>query len=320
MLDATQSMQQPLESPSSSTQSMSPAFTSNYSSMASTSSSANNSPMMAHSFNANSPIQPTKRSPKKTLHVNEWNGEFSSGNSDHKLHEKYQLRASGLGNRYEEMTIGERLHRFAKVSVAESQITPWCGDKQINDKLERTGKTIAVRVPEPVLDGMDPIQDPTKHRITRLQKKREISDQTKAQRITSKLFSQIAHSIPDVSYNPLTALQLMQSSESHVLFLRAADVGSPINIYTTNDIHQKHAQEREFVYALQRARQGDKRALVDYYMSKGGDDDDTTTPAAAADDDENHQVSTSPSLYTFSLANPPSQYYTYSHTNPPSQY
>ena len=179
------------------------------------------------------------------------------------------MRASGLGTRNEEMTIGERLHRFAKVSVAETQITPWCDDKQINDKLEKNGKKVTVKVPEPVMNGMEPIQDPTKHRITRLQKTREIIDQTKAQRITSKLFSQIAHSIPDVSYNPLTALQLMKSSGSHELFLRAADAGSPINVYTTNDIQQKHAQEREFVYALQRARQGDKRALFDYYMSKG---------------------------------------------------
>ena len=279
--NSTSMFDTPLQSPTSSTQSMSPMFNNNNHSMSSTSSFANNSPM-THSFNVNSP---TKKSIKKPLHTHEWNGEFS-GNNENKLQEKYQLRASGLGTRNEEMTIGERLHRFAKVSVAESQITPWCDDKQINDKLERNGKTISVKAPEPVIDGMDPILDPTKHRITRLQKNREISDQTKAKRITSKMFSQIAHSIPDVSYNPLTALQLMKSSESHVLFLRAADVGSPINVYTTEDIQKKHAQEREFVYALQRARRGDKRALVDYYMSKGGNDDEN---AAATMDDVNRE-------------------------------
>lgn len=286
--NSTSMLDTPLQSPTSSTQSMSPLFNNNNnnnnSKAASTSSSANNSPMNHHSFNVNSP---TKKSTKKTLHTHEWNGEFS-GNNENKLQEKYQLRASGLGTRNEEMTLGERLHRYAKISIAESQITPWCDDKQINDKLERNGKTISVKAPEPVINGMDPILDPTKHRITRLQKNREISDQTKAKSITKKMFSQIAHSIPDVSYNPLTALQLMKSSESHVLFLRAADVGSPINVYTTEDIQKKHAQEREFVYALQRARQGDKRALVDYYMSKGGNDDEDNDNTAAADFDDGY--------------------------------
>ena len=47
-----------------------------------------------------------------------------------KASEKYKMRQSGI-NVKGNFTITERLHRFAKVSVAEAQITPWCSEKQV---------------------------------------------------------------------------------------------------------------------------------------------------------------------------------------------
>lgn len=235
------------------------------------SSSAVNSPNMKKS---------TTRSPTKSAAAAaavdrpEWN-EFCT--SVHlKACGKYALRSNVMTGK-DDLSISDRLTRFQNRSVAQAQQNPWCADKQINDKLvTSTGKPIRTKVPEPIFDDEGVPVDRTKPRIVRLQKAFGKDEQHRAEKHRTNAFSQIAHSIPDVNYNPLTALQLMKSPEGARRFMRAADTGSP-EAYITHDVGRKHDAEREFVHALQEARRGNKRALFDYYMSKGSDDDGSSS-------------------------------------------
>ena len=104
-----------------------------------------------------------------------------------------------------------------------------CPDKQINDKIARkTGKPIPTQAPTAIFgDTYEPNQDKTKSRIVRLQKERNEENIKNDEKWRTQQFAQAARSIPDVYYNPLTALQKMQSGDSHHLFMQAADSGRP---------------------------------------------------------------------------------------------
>ena len=146
-----------------------------------------------------------------------------------------------------------------------------CPDKQINDNIaRRTGKPIPTQVPTAVFgDSYEPYQDKTKSRIVRLQKERNSENVKNDEKWRTQQYAQAAQSIPNVHYNPMTALQKMQSGECYQLFLQAADSGRPDVYLTKRQSDPRHEAEREFVTALQAARSGDQRALFDYYMSKG---------------------------------------------------
>ena len=125
-------------------------------------------------------------------------------------------------------------------------------------------------MPEAVFgDSYEPYQDKTKSRIVRLQKERNFENIKNDEKWRTQQYAQAAQSIPDVHYNPLTALQKMRSGECYQLFLQAADSGRPDVYLTKRHSDPRHDAEREFVTALQAARTGDQRALFDYYMSKG---------------------------------------------------
>jgi hypothetical protein len=64
----------------------------------------------------------------------EWEQSFFK--IDVKASDVYKLKQSGI-NVKGNFTIAERLNRFAKVSVAEAQITPWCSEKQVRKRGRR---------------------------------------------------------------------------------------------------------------------------------------------------------------------------------------
>lgn len=114
------------------------------------------------------------------------------------------------------------------------------------------------------------MEDPKNAVIHELKRDRVAREKKRDKKLKHKLHSLSAWSVPDVAYNPLTALALMRSHDGARLYERATDSGSPA-AYMSKSMDRKHAAERDFVLALQAARQGDQRALVDYYMTRGDD-------------------------------------------------
>lgn len=213
--------------------------------------------------------QATRRKPPDA-DTAKWNDGFQVIHE--KANDKYKLRCSGIELK-SNLTLTERLNRYAKMTVAQAQITPWCPEKQLNDRLVlQTCKPVPTKASSHVLgDEYEAYQDKTKDRIDRLQRNRNAGNLRQAEKWSTKLFAQRAQGIPDVHYNPLTALQLMKSAGREALFQHAVETGLP-DVYTVTDLGRKHDAEKDFVMALGAARQGDKRALFDYYMRRGVDE------------------------------------------------
>jgi hypothetical protein len=152
-----------------------------------------------------------------------------------------------------------------------------CSDKLVSS----TGKPIKVKVPVPVFAEYGPAEDPKNEVILELKKERVAKEKKRDKKLKHKLHSLSAWNVPDVAYNPLTALALMRSHDGGRLYERATDSGSPA-AYMSKSMDRKHEAERDFVLALQAARLGDRRALVDYYMARGGDGGDGDGHAAGS--------------------------------------
>jgi hypothetical protein len=132
------------------------------------------------------------------------------------------------------------------MSVAEQMPLPFCVDKQENDRLLRAGKPIKMKTPV-ALDGEDePFRDLFKERIDDLQKVRKDEVRIKEKKLKDKLFRESVLSIPDVKYNPNTALQLMRSSDGGKLFATAVKSRSS-KAFTTSRLELKHSAEQEYM-------------------------------------------------------------------------
>ena len=165
--------------------------------------------------------------------------------------------------------------RYAKLSVPEGIPALFCTDKYENDKLiarSTGGRPILTKPPVPFLYEDEPFRDIYKDRITLLQKEFKEDSIIKQKNITKKMYSKAACEIPDVLYNPFTALKLMKSKERKKLFLNAANTGLPL-AYTTSasDYTRQHDTERAFIIALTAARNGNQYALAEYYKNINDD-------------------------------------------------
>ena len=136
----------------------------------------------------------------------------------------------------------------------------------------QTGRPIPAKRPDGFYgESWAPYEDPTSGHIARLKEEREADEQRRDAARRRKHFTERAKDIPDVPYNPMTALQRMRSAQGAQLFEHAVETGSAA-AYLSDDFGRKHEAEKEFVAALQAARRGDRRALLDYYMFKGAED------------------------------------------------
>lgn len=114
--------------------------------------------------------------------------------------EVYALKASGINN--VKLPLNERLNRFASRTVAETQINPFCSEKQKNDQIEAaTGVPTKVKKSSPV-KGVQKYYDPLETQFKNMQKFHHES--MKQQAIGKEINNYIANvkEIPQVDYHP----------------------------------------------------------------------------------------------------------------------
>ena len=110
--------------------------------------------------------------------------------------------------------------RFAGISVGESASKLFCEIKQKNDQKEQAGEKFLPKKIE-TENGEEPYRDLLKNRVDIIQKNRKILLDNREKKMRTKNFKESVRTIPNVLYNPHTALQLMKSTEGGNLFSNA---------------------------------------------------------------------------------------------------
>ena len=166
-----------------------------------------------------------------------------------------------------------------------------------------TGETVKIKKPETV--SIDECNEKlTKIRIEEINKNLKNKMSMRNKKLKNKMFKESVNSIPNVSYNPHTAIQFIKSTGYSNLFNSSyLNNSNNNNIYNnnednneneenkldelsfctdndddkimiekmkkhlnTNDINKKHEIEQNYLIALDKAKNGNKRALFDFFM------------------------------------------------------
>ena len=122
----------------------------------------------------------------------------------------------------------------------------------MNDKkVVQTGRPIPAKRPDGFYgEAWAPYEDPTSGHIARLKEDRATDEGRREALRRQRRFTERAIDIPDVGYNPLTALQRIKSVHGSHLLERAVKTGSAA-AFLSDEFGLKHEAEREFVDALQ---------------------------------------------------------------------
>lgn len=116
----------------------------------------------------------------------------------------FQLRASGLTSK-EKKPLGELLHRFSSLSVAENQFHPFCTERQQMDKEARTG--VQPEVPRSTaVKGQKLYFDPLDMEVAEVKRHRRVGERKKERREKLWDYKEVVRAIEDVDYYPTSKL------------------------------------------------------------------------------------------------------------------
>lgn len=177
-------------------------------------------------------------------------------------------------------------NRFRTKAVPMGML-PICETRQINDRVNMAGKTIPVKVPEPV-HGQPLYYDPLNSELKELIHHREKLVKQREDRIRDKLFKDALKTIPNVDYHPISKLKAMKGTQTAMDNSTISTTGSSfLRSGFTNNTLQLTSEEMSQLFengptlegmhgALRAAKNGDKQALYRYFM----DEDKSVTIAA----------------------------------------
>ena len=139
----------------------------------------------------------------------------------------------------------------------------------------QTGKPTKLKEPTPLYGDDGVLADPFKYRTKLLNIRRSKILHEREKKFNTKLFQQSVQQIPNVKYNPFTALELIHTKGSSDIYQNAAKstIGLDTKAYITSEFDHKHTMEKDFVTALQAAKSGNKESLLNFYMNVGLNDD-----------------------------------------------
>jgi hypothetical protein len=149
-----------------------------------------------------------------------------------------------------------------------------------------TGETVKIKIPETVsIDEFN--ENFTKIRIEEININLKKKNVLRSKKLKNKIFKEAVDSIPNVAYNPHTAMQFVKSTAYSNLFnssslnddnkldelsFCAENDDDKIMIekmkkhLNTKEMNEKHEIEQNYLLALEKAKNGNKRALVDFFM------------------------------------------------------
>lgn len=169
--------------------------------------------------------------------------------------EKFAIKRSGM-NMKSDLPLQERMNRFASMTVSEIQMLPFCETKQISDKKIRAGIKVEPIKPSPV-KGQKLYYDPLDETVARVKLARELLNEENELKYKEKQWQINLANIPIVDYHPVTRLQELRNVNN--LEPVSREDGSQI------DLQERVGTKLGFEQSLQRAKNGDKEALYNYY-------------------------------------------------------
>jgi hypothetical protein len=169
--------------------------------------------------------------------------------------EKFAIKRSGM-NMKSDLPLQERMSRFASMTVSELQMLPFCETKQISDKKIRAGFKVEPSKPSPV-KGQVLYYDPLDETVASVKKERKQLNEENEKKYKEKQWQLDLANIPIVDYHPVTRLQQLKNVNN--LEPVNKDDGTQI------DLQERVGTKQGFEQSLQRAKNGDKEALFNYY-------------------------------------------------------
>lgn len=139
--------------------------------------------------------------------------------------EKFALRMSGL-NDLAQQPLSEKLKRFTQLAVAESQIVPFCVEKQETDRLIRSGA--AHQVPKAKGTKHHPLySDPWDVELALVKRYHREMERRSKDKHSAVSYQDALSTVPQVDYYPTTELSKMSSDHQKDMMYNLDRQSSP---------------------------------------------------------------------------------------------